>query len=46
MSGKDWLNSKVKNLKENFVENSLENSFIVKKNCWKNWVQKLCVKIV
>ena len=39
MSGKDWLNSWVTNLKEKFVENSLENS--LNKFNGKNWADIL-----
>ena len=43
MSGKDWLNSWVKNVKENFVEKYLKNSLnkYNGKIGWTNQVEKL-----
>ena len=39
MNGKDWLNSQVTTMKENWLENGLHkfNGKIV----WTNWVEKL-----
>ena len=47
MSGKERLNSWVNNLKENFVEDSLENTLkkFNRKIGWTNWVEKLGAQI-